>query len=79
VEQEVKKKYLCIAGYVESRNDGDRHFISAPQLARLYRVDPKECVFVNGDEHPDRLPSPGDMIILKPRFDGNYTIPEEWK
>lgn len=36
------KKYLVIADYVTSQNDGDRHFITFNQLMRLYGVRAEE-------------------------------------
>jgi len=63
---------LCIGGWVVSK-DGDIHYISSFQLSRLYRVNPRECIFA---ESPDdvyglRLT---DLVVLRPRSDGNYTI-----
>ena len=40
--------YVLCRGYVNSAHDGDRHFISASQLARLYRVNPADCVVYIG-------------------------------
>jgi len=61
-------RYILHPDYVTSINDGDRHFISATQLAKLYGVNFHECVvimdkwserayrFQKGDIHlyPDR-------------------------
>lgn len=66
------KKYLLIAGNVYSKTDGDRHWISAPQLARLYGVDPKECVFA--DELRPETWQGTNLRILRPRFDGDYRL-----
>lgn len=70
-----KKKYLVCAGYVRSKNDGDRHFISFNQLIRLYGVNRDECHLYD----PTRLYDPAehkDMIALKPQFSGDYTLPK---
>lgn len=83
----MKLKYAVYPGPVKSRNDGDIHFIGAAQLMALYKVHPQECLVI----HPLPLnPSPEDvlenrrrehlatdykLILLFPRFDGNYTIP----
>lgn len=64
-------RYVLHPGYVYSANDGDRHFIGGPRLARLYGVDIRYCVF--GDV-PQYSELPGD-IHLRPRRDGNYTLP----
>lgn len=45
----MKKKYICYGGYVISRNDGDRHYVSAHNLCSLYEVNPMECYFVDKD------------------------------
>jgi hypothetical protein len=37
------KKYALHPGFVKSRTDGDRHYISAKYLAFLYGVDMREC------------------------------------
>jgi hypothetical protein len=40
----VKAKYLVYPGYVISKNDGEKHYISFMKLIELYRVDPRECI-----------------------------------
>lgn len=63
-------------GRVTSKNDRDRHYIGAAELMRLYGVTPGECWIV--DEH-DPIPRSFDartLIELRPRFDGNYALPE---
>lgn len=79
-------KYALHPGPVTSKNDGDRHFIDAHTLARLYRVRPAECVVV-----PWEAPAPGrererelllerinrmDLVHLYPDYHGRYTLPE---
>lgn len=65
------KRFLLYPGYVRSRYDGDRHYISGGQLARLYRIDPAECVVYS--EHPAfRSPERDALIPLFPREDGQY-------
>lgn len=63
----MKKKYVVTPGYVISKTDGDKHYISYNRLIALYNVDPKECVVYL--KH--RFNYEG-MHILSPRFDGNY-------
>lgn len=65
------KKYLVIPGDVFSKNDGDRHYVNANDLVRLYRVNPQECVIYR--------PGPGvresdydGLIRLEPRYHGDY-------
>lgn len=67
-------KYAVFPGYVTSINDGDRHFISLNRLCQLYGVSPRECIDAS------RLPKTayGDLILLRPRLDGNYQIPSRY-
>ena len=70
------KKYILFPGYVYSMHDGDRHFIGAKHLIKLYKIDPQECIIYK-DEHSLQGYSPGQlesMICLYPKSDGNYTI-----
>jgi hypothetical protein len=64
----MKPKYLVKPGYVFSKSDGDKHWISADKLIRLYQVNPRECVI----SHP--YLDPEDLIVLEPRYDGNYEL-----
>jgi hypothetical protein len=77
----MKPKYVICPGYVTSKTDGQRHYIGAMQLIRLYQVDPKECEIYEPapwwprsyyrmiEEHQQEL------IRLEPRFNGNYDLP----
>lgn len=81
-------KYALHPGPVTSKRDGDRHFIDAHQLARLYGVSPRECVVVPWDVRPgpgharthelllDRIKRM-NLVHLYPRHDGKYTLPEK--
>ena len=63
---------LC-PGFVISKNDGDRHYIGAGKLARLYCVKIGDCLIddtANAGIHAI-LPEEGD-IRLFPRRDGDY-------
>lgn len=66
----MKKKYAILPGYVFSRSDGDRHFITAKQLIQLYGVNPAECIEVG--EGVDWT----GFIPLSPRDDGDYSLPD---
>ena len=59
-------------GYIRSKNDGDTHFISARQLARLYNVDNSKCIVIDHDSFPRWEEKEGD-IHLYPKYSGNYT------
>jgi len=66
-------KYIVRPGYVFSRSDGDRHYISAGQLMNLHRVTISECIIYRGKE--DRYKLIGfkrKLINLFPRADGQY-------
>ncbi len=71
------KKYLLCPATVTSKTDGDEHYISASDIARLYGVPMSECLV---------RPSPGSertlgwnekhgLVELWPRYDGNYKLP----
>jgi hypothetical protein len=73
------KKYGLRPGWVTSKTDGDRHWVSAEQLARLYQVPMDECVMA---PHPTEYQLVRDRFwkvygylpTLAPRFDGDYRI-----
>lgn len=66
-----EKKYLVCPGYVISKNDGERHFIDANTLMRLYGVNPSLCIL----ESPiHNMQFHGPLIRLEPRYDGNYAL-----
>lgn len=78
-------RYLLCPDTVRSRTDGQWHHVSASQLAMLYRVPMDACVVLSGDwsgpgverrreDLLDRVRR-GELIELRPRFDGNYTPP----
>lgn len=63
-------RYLIYPGYVQSRNDGDVHYVGVYALARLYGLAPSQWRTYNPDT--DRRST---LPVLGPRFDGNYTLP----
>lgn len=78
----MEPKYALYPSHVTSRTDGDRHYIGAPQLARLYRVPMGECLVISDEDYrrPDRrgkLALAEKLIALWPRYDGNYKLPEQ--
>lgn len=70
-------KYALCPGNVRSKSDGDVHFISSRQLARLYKVSHKDCIVVedlskrNIEFIENKFPN---IIFLYPRYDGNYDM-----
>lgn len=69
-----KAKYAVYGGSVLAA-DGDVHYIPAHEVARLYRVNPKECIFISEDRRPLGLTDKG-LVPLHPQPDGDYTLPE---
>jgi hypothetical protein len=73
-----KPLYIIHPGYVASRNDGERHFITFHSLVELYDVPLKYCVchssgeFFRGIEGYD--PDNVSIISLAPRHDGDYEM-----
>ena len=76
-------RYLLQPGAVLSKVDGQVHFIGAPQLAQLYKVDPRECTVIRPPEGDQ--PREGyvalmnqarrdGLLVLTPRYDGDYDI-----
>lgn len=68
----MNKKYLVIGDWV-FKNDGQRHYVSAKELVRLYGVDKKECVLFekNPPDNPRNV-EVGGLYILGPRYAGDY-------
>lgn len=63
------KKYLLLPGRVESKTDGQFHYVGILQLMRLYGVDSRECVVAGLGMDTS------DLIRLRPRYDGDYRLP----
>ena len=75
-EHGIGIRYLLCPGYVTSKHDGQDHFINAQQLARLYGVSLKECRILD-PRYRERSEFYLGLTYLRPRFDGNYTLPTE--
>lgn len=73
-----RKKYMLHGGFITSKMDGDRHFISATRLAQLYNLNVRECVLDDDTRNRDGRGIRGyvlsDFIHLYPRFDGDYEV-----
>jgi hypothetical protein len=78
----IVKKYVLFPGWIRSRSDNQRHYISYVKLANLYGVDLKECIVMPDVDSPQyhtelqRLADMRELIMLHPQYDGNYTISE---
>lgn len=80
-------RFALHSAWVRSQNDGDRHFIDAPTLARLYGLRPGEWIGWNDEDAARRFGMDDragrtqgllghEMIHLYPRYDGAYRRPE---
>lgn len=65
------KRFLVFPGHVFSKNDGDRHYIGAGDLMRLYGVNPRDCLVVRSLTDLIGIKR-ADYTELRPRYDGNY-------
>ena len=74
-------RYVLCPGRVTSASDGDRHYISAMQLARLYGVPYAACeIYEPAPYWPTsfyrwRREKWASLIWLHPKPDGDYTLP----
>jgi len=79
----TQPKYLLMPGAVQSKFDGQVHYIGALQLAHLYGVPMSDCIVMPPQtpaNHRDRMSlldrvRTGELVGLVPRDDGNYTLP----
>jgi hypothetical protein len=67
--------YLLCPGWVTSKNDGQKHYIDGPQLARLYGLSLRDCVILDG-RRSRIIREYEELTRLAPRFDGNYSLPQ---
>lgn len=71
------KKYLLMPGHVKSTTDNDNHYISAVQLADLYKVPLSEChVYNRAQPESKKGIDTRNYIRLFPRQNGDYRPPE---
>ncbi len=63
-------KYILCPGYVQSKFDGERHYIGWTKLAELYGVAMSECVI--NSEFRGALDK--GLKRLYPRPDGDYKL-----
>lgn len=78
----MEPKYVICPGMVTSKADGQRHYIGAEALIRLYGVDPQECeIYEPAQWWPVSYYRMREERIhgiprLEPRYDGNYELPK---
>lgn len=70
-------RFVLFPSWIISSTDGERHFIKAGELAKLYNVPFHKCLVV---DHTNRIaghyiPRKGD-VRLYARADGNYKLPQ---
>lgn len=68
-------RYVLFPGYVTSRSDGQRHFISGKKLAGLYGVEYRKCLVIQ-TYHSHRHYGVGldDDVRLFPQSSGDYSL-----
>lgn len=67
-------KYLVVPGYIESKNDSNRHYINANKLMRLYNVNPNDCLIYKKESRGIDFK---DYHVLGVDYQGKYQIPNE--
>ena len=74
----MKNKYAIHPGYILSKNDGDKHYITFASLVRLYDVDPRDA-YLWDDYRPETYlgRKKEDYIHLYPK--NNYATVERNK
>lgn len=63
-------RYVLHPGYVISKHDRQKHFISCTRLAKLYGVNIRQCIHIDKTGHREQE---GD-VHLWPDYHGNYKI-----
>nr|DAN05383.1 MAG TPA: hypothetical protein [Caudoviricetes sp.] len=68
-------KYIVYGMPIISNNDGQRLYIGAYNVAKLYKISPRECILI---DHNDKIKLKGldtnKYIELYPVYDGNYSL-----
>ena len=68
-------KYIVYGMNMISKNDGQIFYLYACSVARLYKVNPRECIFI---DHQDKSKLKGldtsKYIELYPVYDGDYSV-----
>ena len=68
----MNNKFIVKPGEVISKNDGERHHVSFDQLVNLYDVRRSDCF----DSTNMRVNLNNNSIILRPSYDGEYSLAE---
>lgn len=67
------RKYCVFGGYVRSKQDKQIHYVTGSELIKLYGLNPRECVIAPTEKLFWKMPK--NLIALRVRVDGNYTLP----
>lgn len=72
----MKNKFIIISNYIISKNDGQKHFITLPQLLSCYKVSVKDVLLESSLYELFKLQSEYylNCKLLTPRHSGNYDI-----
>lgn len=72
----MKPRYLVIGGIVRSKTDGDYHYVYSRELAALYGLTSDDDVTL-AEENGSFLKGfdMSSFIVLRPRYDGDYSLP----
>ena len=75
------KRYALHPGKIESKNDGDHHYVSFLQLVGLYGLNIKECFLWDSESTEMCVGHRWDDFEhhLYPNYNGNYTLPSKEK
>jgi hypothetical protein len=76
------KKYVIVGGYITSAHDKTPHYIDAPKLIDLYKINEQECYKFETRSKMERENYEKyskyyeNLLTLFPQYDGNYELPE---
>lgn len=71
------KKYVLCPGEVQSRCDGDWHYIGAARLAQLYKVKMRDCIVYSEERLTGYTEEQKERLIwLHPQYSGNCSLPK---
>lgn len=69
------RKYAVIGGWVTSKYDEERHYISSLRLCLLYKIKSSLCYLFEENDPNKMLGFDFTGIqILRPRYDGNHNL-----
>lgn len=75
----MTKRFVIHPGFVVSKSSGQREYVGAVQLMRLYGIDPRDCIVVEPTDGQRRYAEEQGikLLHLKPQDDGVYSIRRE--